>query len=449
VAVCTLLAAAAHAVSYQGERELGQRFDLAARQQVPMINDPEVTAYVAGVGRKIAGSLDSSYFDYHFAVIRDPAINAFAVPGGYVYVHSGLLARAHNDDEVAAVLGHEIAHVHGHHIVRQQEKTQLLNYASLLGMLVSVVQPAAGSLAQAASAAVSLQYRREFEQEADYNGARYMKAAGYDPRAMLDFLKTLSDQTRVGPTSAPAYLQTHPLTDQRLNQLEAVLKENQWAKRDRSAPSFALLRTQALVRVRSERANDVLTAYRKVLDANPDNPMNQYLYGLVCLETGQLDQAAQALQNARDGGVEAADRELGRLALHQRAPEKARALLSQYLARQPDDAAAHVELAKTLEALGDRSEAQAEYQRGLALAPQLDTAHRGYGLLVGRGGQQGDGFYHLATAARLGGDYATALNQYVRAEAQLPGGDPRTEETRAWIAVLSDYLKVPVPEREK
>ena len=167
-----------------------------------MIEDPEVVGYVGEVGRKIIGSLDDSFFDYQFAVVRDPRINAFAVPGGYVYVNSGLLARARNEDELAAVLGHEIAHVHAHHAVRQQEATQALNYAALLGTLLSVVQPAAGALASAASAAVALQYQRQFEQEADYMGARYLQSAGYDPRAMLDFFKQLGDADRASRRSA-------------------------------------------------------------------------------------------------------------------------------------------------------------------------------------------------------------------------------------------------------
>ena len=189
--------------------------------------------------------------------MRDPRINAFAVPGGYVYVNSGLLARAKNEDELAAVLGHEIAHVHAHHVVRQQEKTQALNYAALLGTLLSVVQPAVGALASATSAAVSLQYQRQFEQEADYMGARYLQASGYDPRAMLDFFKQLGDATRVASAGAPPYLQSHPVTDERLNHLEAVLKTQQWAPRDRRPPSFALQRVQALARVRSEPPSDV------------------------------------------------------------------------------------------------------------------------------------------------------------------------------------------------
>jgi beta-barrel assembly-enhancing protease len=435
----------ASAVSYQGERDLGQRFDLMARQRVPMIDDPDVVGYVSGIGRTIVRGLDDSHFDYQFAVVRDPRVNAFSVPGGYVYVNSGLLAKVKNDDELAAVLGHEIGHVHGHHVVRQQEATQALNYAALLGMLLTVVQPAAGALASAASSAMSLQYQREFEQEADYAGARYLQAAGYDPRAMLDFFKQLADENRIASTEAPPYLQSHPVTDERINHLEAVLKTQQWAPRARRPPSFALLHAKALARVQTEPPADVLRAYQQAADAHPSDPQAQYLLGVVALETGQLDAASQALAAARTGGIEAADRELGRLALRRRDPQRARELLAGFVAREPNDAGAHVELARALEALGESSTAMQEYQRALDLAPQLDTVQRSLGQLAGRAGKQGEGFYHLATAARLDGDYATALNQYSRAAPLLPAGDARTDETRQWIAVLSDYLHVAAP----
>ena len=438
----------AAAMSYQGERDLGRRFDLAARQQFPLIADPEVVDYLNGIGRRIAGGLDGSYFDYRFTVVRDPRINAFAVPGGYVYVHSGLIANAKSDDEVASVLAHEIGHVHAHHLVRQQEATELLNYASVLGMLLAVVQPVAGAAAVAANQAVALQYRREFEQEADYLGARYMQSAGYDPRAMLDFFKQLADDARNGPTAAPPYLQTHPMTDERLNRLEAVMKTNQWAPRQRPPASFALRRAQALVRVRAEKADDALAYYRQQLDQQPDDATAQYLYGLVCLEAGQLEAAGAALSAAQAGGLAAAPRELGRLALRQRRFDDARRLLAGFVESQPDDAGARVELGKVLEAQGDRAAAMAEYHRALELAPQLEAAQYGYGILAGRAGQPADGFYHLATAARLKGDYATALSQYARAAAMLPADDPRGDDARQWSAALSEFLQVPVPQAE-
>lgn len=439
------VASLALAVSYQGERELGQQFDLAARQQAPVVDDPAVVAYVNGIGQRIAATLDRSYFDYQFSVIRDPRINAFAVPGGYVYVHSGLLTALHSDDELAAVLGHEVSHVHAHHIVRQQEQTRLLSYTALLGMLLSVVQPAAGALASAASQAAALQYTREFEQEADYLGVRYMQTAGYDPRAMLDFFKLLGDQQRNSPASVPPYLQTHPLSDERLNRLEAVLKTPQWAPRQRPPASLDLQRVQALVRAQSEPPAEVLAAYRRSRDAHPDDPVAQYLLGVVSLETGQLDDAHVALSAAQARGVAGADRELGRLALRQRDLAQARALLSAHVTKQPDDAGAQFELGQTEEALGDPAAAEAAYQRALAGAPWFAAAQRAYGQLVGRAGRAGEGFYHLANAARLSGDYPTALNQYARAAAQLPAGDARREDAERWVEILSGFLKVPTP----
>ncbi|MGE0519115.1 MAG: M48 family metalloprotease [Candidatus Binatia bacterium] len=436
-------ATGASALTTAGERELGQQFDLEARKRVALVDDPDVVAYVNELGGRIVAQLQQPHFAYQFAVVRDARMNAFAVPGGYVYVHSGLLATAQSEDEIAGVLGHEIAHVHAHHLARQQERTQLLNYAVLAGTLLSIIQPAAGALASAAGQTVALQYKREFEQEADYLGARYMRAAGYDPRALLDFFKRLSDQQRNAPTSVPAYAQTHPLTDERLNQLEAVLNTQQWAARERAPVSLALQRVRALVRVRGEPASDVQAAYARERDARPNDPMAAYLVGLVDLETGRVDDAERALLAAREGGVQDADRELGRLALRRRDAARARELLTAHLDKKPADAAALIELATADEALGDRHGALSAYRRALDLAPGLAVAHISYGRLAGRLGRDGEGFYHLATASRLEGNCEGALRQYTRAEPLLPAGDARREDAAEWITTLRAYLGLP------
>jgi predicted Zn-dependent protease len=442
-----ILAAAAAAVSFEGEREMGRQFDLALRRSVPILTDPEVESYVNGIGQRITSGLDGSMFDYRFAVVRDPNVNAFAVPGGYIYLHSGLLARAGSDDEVAAVLGHEAAHVHAHHLARQQEATQLLNYATLLGMLASIVQPAIGTLVTGASTAVSLKYRREFEQEADYLGVRYMRQAGYEPRAMLDFFKKLADEQRTQPTMVPPYLQSHPLTDQRLNQLEAVLRSPQWAPREKTSTSFELLRVQAIVRSRMGPPLDVVALYRRWLEEEPSDPVRQYLFGLAALEAHQVDAAEKPLHDALAGGLAAAEREIGRLALRRRDAKKARELLERYVESNPSDARAQAELGKALQVLGETEPALAAYRRALALAPDFEWAHAEAGLLAGRSGNEAEGFYHLATAARLSGDYEKSLSQYARAEPLLPAGDPRGVEVRRSMEELSGFLRVSAPER--
>ncbi len=456
-AACSILAAVvvigsparrAAAFSVQEEGDLGRRFALAAREQLPLIMDPEVTGYVARLGREIVAKIDAPFFDYHFFVIRDPSVNAFAVPGGYVYVHAGLLLRASNDDEIAGVLSHEIAHVNAHHLARQQEATQLMNYATLLGMALAAVQPAIGAAAIAANQTVQLRYQREFEQEADYLGVRYLQAVGRDPHGLLDFFKKLADEQRLQPNVVPPYLLSHPVTDERLNHLEAVLGTQQWVAHPHAPASFALQRVQALTRAQTQQPTDALMMYHQMVEANPKDAMARYLYGVTALEVGQLDAAEASLQLARAGGVTGADRELGRIALRLRQPEVALPLLKQAVEVDPDDAGAFLELAKALEALGRADEALIAYRRAVALAPDLDAAQYGLGLLAGRGGNEADGFFHLATALRLRGEYQTALNQYVRARESLPANDPRAEESRQTIKELSEYLKVSVPEQK-
>ncbi|HVO24382.1 MAG TPA: M48 family metalloprotease [Candidatus Margulisiibacteriota bacterium] len=446
IVICALVcnpaaARLVHAGSISDEKQLGKQFDLEARAQLPLIDDVEVTSYIDRIGQRIASNLNDQTFQYQFSVVRDPRINAFAVPGGYVYVHGGLLTRAANDDELAGVLGHEIAHVNAHHLARQQEATQLMNYATLLGVLLSAVQPAIGAGAVAANAAVQLQYRREFEQEADYLGARYMQQAGYDPRGMLDFFKKMLDEQRTTPTFAPPYLLSHPLTETRLTNLEAVLHTHQWDSGPRQPSSMELERVQAVVRARSEPPQDVVTYYRRQAEAQPSDGRARYLLGVAQLETGAFEAARQSLEVARQLGFAGVDRELGRTALRLQQLDKARELLSRAAEIAPNDPVAHYELGKVLEAQNDTAGALREYERAFQLAPTLADAHYGFGILAGRSGQAGDGYYHLGRAYKLRGEYDKALSQFEKAEPLFTTGTPRGQEVRAEIAELKEYLR--------
>jgi predicted Zn-dependent protease len=427
-------------VSASEEKDLGKKFALEARAKLPLIDDVEIDRYVDHIGQKIVAALGAQPFQYHFYVVRDPRINAFAVPAGYIYVHGGLLTHASNDDEVAGVLGHEIAHVNAHHLARQQEATRLLNYATLLGVLLSVVQPAVGAGALAINAATQLKYRREFEQEADYLGAGYMRQAGYDPRGMLDFFKKMWDQQRTAPASAPPYLLSHPLTEARLNNLEAVLHTHQWDTGPRHATPLELERVQLLAQARMAAAQDVVASYWRAADEQPQSGRARYLLGLAYLETGALDTARQTFEAARALGFRDVDRDLGRTYFRSRQLEKARELLSRAAETDPDDPVAHIELAKVLEALNETDAAMREYERALRVTPALEEAHYGLGMLEGRAGQQGDGFYHLGKAFELRGEYDKAVIQYEKAANYLPPDSAHAKEARAEAAELTDYL---------
>lgn len=433
-------AGTAVAGSVGDEKELGRKFDLQARARLPLITDIEVISYVNRIGQKIVAALDNQPFAYRFSVVRDPRINAFAVPGGYVYVHGGLLTHASNDDEIAGVLGHEVAHVNAHHLIRQQEATELMNYATLLGVLLSAIQPAAGAGALAINAATQLHYRREFEQEADYLGARYIQKAGYNARGMLDFFKEMGDEQRTSRTAMPPYLQSHPLTDQRLTNLEAVLRKHQWSGGARARPSTELERVQLLVRVRSEQAQDVVTFYRRRVEATPSDARARYLLGTAFLETGSYEAARDTLEGARAAGFPAVDRELGRTAIALREFDTARDLLHRAVSASPNDAVARFELAKTLQALNDTAAAMTEYERALQLAPMLEEAHYNLGILAGRAGKEAEGLFHVATALQLRGEHEKALSQFEKAEPLLPPGSDQAAATHAAIEDLKDYL---------
>jgi len=440
---CLLLAVEAvyASTSYKDEERLGATFDMEARKVLPLSGDTDIKAYVERIGRKIVASLGSQPFTYHFAVVKDPRINAFAVPGGYVYIHTGLLAAASTDEEVAGVLAHEIAHVNAHHLVRQQEATKLLNYATLLGVLLSVVHPAVGAGAATVNSAVQLQYRREFEQEADYLGATYMRQAGYDPGGMLDFFKKMLDEQRLGPATPPPYLLSHPLTDTRLTNLEAVLRRHQWEPHARPPTSLDLARVQLLAQSTAGGPTELVRTYWQQASERPDDARARYLLGLAHLETGAFDAARESFERLPQQSGLDASRELGRTWLRLGQPEKARPLLSRAAEVNPDDPLAHYELARAYEMLKDNDGATREYKRAIELAPSFEEAHYNLGMLAGRAGRLGEGFYHLALALKLRGDYDKALHQLKKAEPLFPAGSQRAEAIGADIAELSRYLK--------
>lgn len=439
--------AAAHPAGAAGandERELGRRFLLEVRGSLPLVDDPAVIGYVERVGRKLVTTLGPQQFDYQFFVVQHPALNAFAVPGGYVFVFSGLLARVRSDDELAGVLAHEIGHVAGHHIVRQQSQGQVWNYAALLGALLTAVNPVLGAGAVAAAQTAQLSYSRDFEQEADFLGLRYATEAGYDPHALGSFFKQLLVEQRVNPSGVPPYMLSHPLTETRVANVDTTITAQKLttpAGRPASAPELA--EVQAVAQAIADPPEMVIARYRREVDAHPDSAEAHFLLGRVYQTVGKLDAARAALERCHAlGGLDGrVDRPLGAVYVAQKQPDKARVALGRYLAKHPDDAWARLKLGEALADAGETKGAFDEFQRALTLDPDLEEAQRLAGLALGRRGDQADGFYRLALASRLRGELEQALNQFERAEGLLPPESPRREEVKLAIEELRPLVR--------
>ena len=448
VAVVVALAVAwtplARAARDGGEADLGRRFYLQARSQLPLMDDPAVTAYAERMARKLVKTLGAQPFEYHFYVVQHPAMNAFAVPGGYIFIFSGLLARIANDDELAGVLAHEIGHVTGHHAMRQQRDGQIWSYAALIGMLLSAVNPVIGAGAVAAAQTAQLKYSRDFEQEADFLGLRYTTEAGFDPHALGSFFKQLLVEQRLNPAGVPSYMLTHPVTEDRVAHVETIIKA-QGLKVPKGRPAGApeLSEVQAVAQAVADPAAIVIARYRRRAEERPDDAERQFLLGRVYQMVGQLEAARTALERCRDlGGLGGrVDRPLGSVYLSLKDAAKARESLGRHLSRHPDDGWSHLELGKALAEAGDGKAALVEFQRAISLDGDLDEAHRLAGVAFGRQGDEARGFYHLALSSRLRGDLEQALSQFERTEKLLPKDSPRQREVVDAIEELEPLVR--------
>ena len=220
----------------QEEQRLGNEIMREIRQKErSYINDTPSTDYLNAMGRHLSKALDNqSKQQFRFFLLNDSSINAFALPGGYIGVHTGLIFAAENESELAGVLAHEISHVTQHHIARGID-SQKGSYATILASMALAIiamrnnpEIAQGALIAGQAGAISqqLSYSRRFEHEADRIGLQLLTRAGYDPQGMESFFKRLQRHVRVYENSTtPSYLMTHPLTSERISDINNRLLE--------------------------------------------------------------------------------------------------------------------------------------------------------------------------------------------------------------------------------
>ena len=208
----------------QDEQRIGQQIMRDVSTSDDVVQDIEIIDYLNELGNRLAAASPDKLQKFNFFVVQDNSINAFAMPGGVVGVHTGLIAVSNSESELASVLGHEIGHVTQHHLARMlaaQKYDTFKNIAGIaLALLVARSNPELANGALAASSAVVVQrqldYTREHEREADRVGLSILDAAGFDVRAMPAFFTTLQRGTRFTEGTAPSFLRTHPLTAERI-----------------------------------------------------------------------------------------------------------------------------------------------------------------------------------------------------------------------------------------
>jgi predicted Zn-dependent protease len=241
--VAFLLATSAAAwltiISVRDEIDLGKQIQRQVRTQVPRFTDPATVKYVQTIGNRLAAHAGGPGYPYTFSIANRTEINAFALPGGPVWIHRGAIASAGTEAQLAGVLAHEIAHIAKRHAARQIGNTLVAN--GLLGLLGAVLGNGASARtaqlgAQVLAGGYMLSFSRDDEREADSAGAQIMRRAGWDAREMSTFMDTLRRAQGRDPGSVEVFLSSHPATGERAEWLRRELRNVSGGRRD--SPEF-------------------------------------------------------------------------------------------------------------------------------------------------------------------------------------------------------------------
>jgi predicted Zn-dependent protease len=289
-------------ISPADERRLGENIMRQIRRDPAYLDDPEVADYANSLGSRLTARGDAVRQEFEFFVIRDPQINAFAMPGGFIGIHTGLILAAQSESEVAGVVAHEIAHVTQRHIARminQQNQNQLLSIAAMAVALLaarsdSQVGEAAMVFGQAGIMQSQLNFTRSNEREADRVGLQLLENAGFDPHGMANFFERLQRATRVYEGGAPSYLRTHPLTFERIADIQNRMQNLPYRQVPDSL-EFQLIRA----RLRAETGNpqDAVAFFESSLGERKFLSETASRYGLVAslMRTGDFARARREL----------------------------------------------------------------------------------------------------------------------------------------------------------
>lgn len=420
------------------ERKVGEQVVEDVRQQFRILEDPYMELFLRRMGKRLAEPLEPQPFETDFHVVADSRINAFAVPGGHIFLTSETVLLAHDESELAGVVAHEMGHVEGRHIAHRMQKATRANLAAMAAILAGAFLGAASPQAGAAIATFGmagaqtkmLQYSREDEEDADRRAVRDVVAAGYDGWGLVRFMETIQRQSPA-PEGVPAYLFTHPLPENRAAYLAASLPPPPAAPPDAAALG-PLWRVQARVLVQDPRSWGLATFEQRVSE-HPESADARLGLALLQRAQGRYDEAQKTLEVAarlapRDPEIlheQAATRlRQGSVAAAQETLEKLRA---EGLASTP-----------ALRELGWSYLESEQGEKALSVYEELATRDPDWpklayyrGLALGKAGREGEAHETLGDYYRRLGRLDLARRHYQEALRNLPDAASRARVEQA------------------
>lgn len=390
------------------EQRIGERLMRRLRQELELIQDPWLDDYLNSLGYRLAANSEHPEWPFGFFIVHDSTINAFAAPGGYIGVHSGLILTTESESELAAVLAHEIAHVTQRHLARMYEAAGRHQIATTIAILAALllgggndqVNQAAIATGVAANAQLQINFTRANEEEADRLGMGVLARSGFDPEAMATFFERMQRTSRLYGVRLPEFLSTHPVTVARI--ADARSRARQLAvEQPRDDLTYYLARARLQVLTAADPQRAVQHFAKELAAEQPTTPeAARYGYAVALLEAGEHGKARAEIERLRaanperipylitaariemasghvDKGAKIFDKGLliyphsrplthyyARGLIHAGRAEAARELLQDFMRNRKPDATVHALYAKAAGDSGHRAEAyqhQAEY----------------------------------------------------------------------------------------
>ena len=418
------------------EIKLGDQFLAHIKAQYELAGYPYLVQYINELGAQIGRHIEVPYFSLSFYVVKEHIINAFAAPGGHVFLFSDLVLMLDSVDELACILAHELGHVSARHLAARIERSKRIGMATMAGVLAGILVggKAAGPLVTgsiASAVQAELGYSREDERQADQIGFKLADISGFDPGGMVTVLKKIQRQHWYGGDAIPSYLQTHPGAPERMANIEAMLQgyekklDSDKAKQLRSR--FPLFHTMATA-LCMEPA-DAKMEFVKRLRIDPKSPLALYGLGLVLEREGKITEAIDSFRQAlaeRPEFIEAMF-SMGSAYISNGHYEESLSIVQKALALAPQDKDILYLNALSLQKLEQHDKAANIYERLTFLPPVNDMVYYNLGLVYGRQGNLAHAHYNLGIYFKRLRKITEALFHFRKAE-ELAADKPALKE---------------------
>ncbi|MBW2567786.1 MAG: M48 family metalloprotease [Deltaproteobacteria bacterium] len=414
-------------ITVKEEEELSRQVMKVVQKHFEFVEDPLIVNYVNKVGKKIVSILPPQPFTYKFYIIKEDVYNAFATPAGNIFINSGLLEAMDNEDELAGILGHEIAHVVCRHISQKIERSKKIGLATLAGIAAGIFLGTGGGAtaasavsigSMAAGQSLSLAYSREDEIQADQLGLTYTAKAGYSAAGLLAMLNKIRNRQWFGSKQIPTYLTTHPAVEDRIIYISSRLGNNAKKTGQTSIKThydFEIAHTRIISIYGDE--NRALRKFKTDVKNYPSSPMAHYGYGLILARTDNRKDAISHLKTALKKAAFDPNilKDLGRIYFLDGQYSEAFNALNSAISLIPDDSEALFFLGRTQIELEEPDKAVLTFEKLISINPDYTKALYFLGETYGKQEKLDKAHYYLGTYYKNKKQYKNARFHLYRA----------------------------------